>query len=79
MGIGVPFSCKQTEGSIEFSFGGDDVTPDILTIDSAENGIVKGHFDDGKVLVFEPVADVDPSTFDAQNHLSAATGVATCN
>ena len=39
-----------------------------------ENGIVKGHFKDGKAQEFSPVDDVDPDTFDAANYLSAAAG-----
>lgn len=74
VGIGVPFACKQTDKTVEFSFGGDDGIIDVLTVDSAENGIIKGHFDDGLELVFEPVADADPDSFDAQNYLSAASG-----
>lgn len=74
VGIGVPFSCKQNDGNVEFSFGGEDGTIEVLTIDSVDNKTVKGHFDDGLKLVFEPVTDVDPETFDAQNYLNAAAG-----
>ncbi len=74
VGIGVPFACKQEDGSVSFSFGGDDGIWDVLTVDSVENGIVKGHFEDGLELVFEPVAGVDPEGFDAQNYLSEAAG-----
>lgn len=75
-GIGVPFSCTQKDGSVEFSFGGEDGIIDVLTITSVENGSVRGHFDDGLELMFVPVPDVDPFKFDAKNYMKAASGEA---
>ena len=74
VGIGLPFSCEQTDGTVTFSFGGEDEEKAVLTVDSVDKGTVTGHFDDGLKLVFAPVADVDPETFDAQNYMNAAAG-----
>ena len=63
---GLPFVCEQRDDGVWFSFGGmDPESEDFLTIESVENGIVKGHFKDGKDQEFSPVSDVDPETFDA--------------
>ena len=63
---GVPFACEQRDDGVWFSFGGmDPESEDFLTIESVENGIVKGHFKDGKDQEFSPVPDADPETFDA--------------
>ncbi|MCR4685912.1 MAG: hypothetical protein K5649_10630 [Lachnospiraceae bacterium] len=53
---------------------GEDGIIDVLTITSVENGSVRGHFDDGLELMFVPVPDMDPQTFDAQNYMNAAAG-----
>ena len=74
VGIGLPFSCKQSSGSVDFSFGGEDEDLMTLTVESAQNGTVIGHFDDGIKLVFEPVPDADPDNFDAENYLKASVG-----
>ena len=42
---GLPFVCEQRDNGVWFSFGGaDPESEDFLTIESAENGIIKGHF-----------------------------------
>ncbi len=72
---GLPFVCEQRDDGVWFSFGGmDPESEDFLTIESVENGIIKGHFKDGKAQEFSPVADVDPDTFDAANYQNAAAG-----
>ncbi len=74
VGIGLPFSCTQKDGAVDFSFGGEDGIIDVLTITSVEGGSVMGHFDDGLELMFVPVPGVDPHTFDAQNYMNATAG-----
>ncbi len=72
---GLPFACEQKDGGIWFSFGGmDPESEDFLTIEFIENGIVKGHFKDGKMQEFSPVSGADPDTFDAANYHNAAVG-----
>ena len=73
-GIGLPFSCDQTDGKVEFSFGGEEEVKDVFTVESAENGTVTGHFDDGLKLVFVYEADANPDIFDAVNYVNAGTG-----
>ncbi|WP_026495778.1 hypothetical protein [Butyrivibrio sp. WCD3002] len=74
--IGVPFDITQTDGQVEFSFGGAEESKDVLVITGAENGMVYGCFEDvpDRELVFEPVADADPENFSAVNYLSSMTG-----
>ncbi|WP_029232272.1 hypothetical protein [Butyrivibrio sp. VCB2006] len=71
-GAGVPFDCVQDEGSVHFSFGSVDAIEDVFVVTSVEDGVIYGHFDDDmKIeLVFEPVPDVDPDTFNAVNYMS---------
>ena len=69
-GIGVPFSVEQKDGEVNFSFGGEDSIEDVLTITSAENGMITGHFDDGLELVFELISALDPDTFNAENYVN---------
>ncbi len=64
-GMGLPFCCTQENGKITFSFGGNDGIEDVFTVESTEYGIIKGSFDDGKEMYFEPVLDADPEAFDA--------------
>ncbi len=72
-GTGLPFCCDQEDGKITFSFGGYDSVTEVFEVTSTENGVVTGSFDDGRVLIFEPVADVDPDTFNAQNYVRPAS------
>ena len=67
-GVGVPFSCEQTEGSVKFSFGGADSIEDVLTVSSVEDGVVTGAFEDGLELVFEPIDDAVAEGFSAENY-----------
>lgn len=74
VGMGLPFACTQADGTVSFTFGGEGEEPMVLTVDSVENGAVTGHFDDGLELVFIPVPDEDPETFDAESYIHAAAG-----
>ena len=67
---GVPFDVKQADGKAAFSFGGETALESELVISSVENGVVKGAFDDGIELIFEPVDGVDPETFSAENYVN---------
>lgn len=72
---GVPFSCEQSDGEVRFSFGGDgEADSDVFTVESVENRAVVGHFNDGLKLVFVPVLDADPDSFDAVNYVNRTAG-----
>ena len=64
-GMGVPFCCEQETGKVVFTFGGEGEEPQVFTVESVEYGVMKGHFDDGITLYFEPVFDADHENFDA--------------
>lgn len=69
-GIGLPFECEQTNGTIKFFFGGPDPeNMDILTIESAKDGNITGYFKDEKGLIFAPLPDANPDDFDSQKYL----------
>ena len=73
-GIGLPFSMTQTDGAIEFSFGGaDEESKDTLIITKVEGDFVYGYFKDvpERELVFEPVVGADADTFQAENFVNA--------
>ncbi|WP_026518238.1 hypothetical protein [Butyrivibrio sp. MC2021] len=63
--MGLPFCCTQEDGKIAFSFGGNGESSDVFTVESIENGVMKGAFEDGMTMYFEPVFDADPEAFDA--------------
>jgi hypothetical protein len=64
-GTGLPFCCTQENGQIAFSYGGNGESSDVFTVESIENGVMKGHFKDTVTMYFEPVFDADPDNFDA--------------
>ncbi|MBR4759593.1 MAG: hypothetical protein IK078_05535, partial [Lachnospiraceae bacterium] len=75
---GEPFGCVQMEGKILFHFGTSSIGEKNFTVSSFEDDIIKGYFDDDKVaLVFEPVKDADPDTFDAHAYLGLEPTVET--
>jgi len=55
IGIGLPFSCIQTEGSVKFKFGGAEEPEKIFKIKSVENNVITGSFEDGQLLKFIPI------------------------
>jgi len=75
-GIGLPFSCEQSDGKISFTFGGEGEEADVFIVSSVENGAVTGYFEDvpERELVFVPMTDEDPDNFSAQNYVNAAKG-----
>ncbi|WP_028234928.1 hypothetical protein [Pseudobutyrivibrio sp. MD2005] len=68
------FECEQKEDSVTFHIGSIDPIDEEFKVISCENGIVKGSFDDGIELVFEPVEGVDVDTFSAVNYVNEANG-----
>ncbi len=71
---GAPFYCNYEGKKVTFYIGGASQTEETFTVDAIENDLVTGHFEDGIKVVFEPVPDQDPDTFDAVNYLNAAVG-----
>ncbi len=71
-GIGVPFATEIKDGNVAFSFGGADGDWDSFIVSSTDNGMITGHFESAadRELVFEPVAGVDPATFEAENYVN---------
>ncbi|SDB07363.1 hypothetical protein [Butyrivibrio sp. INlla16] len=65
---------EQGDGVVTFHIGSNDTITDEFKVDSSENGMVKGSFEDGLELVFEPLQGEDPYTFDAANYVRAARG-----
>ena len=68
-GMGLPFACEQSEGSVRFSFGGEGDGWDVFTVETVENKAVIGHFEDGKRLAFVYVPDADPDNFNAAEYM----------
>ncbi len=74
-GIGLPFACEQTDGTVVFSMGGaDEESKDILTVESVSDGWVTGTVQNGISITFAPVPDVDPDNFSAQNYINSFAG-----
>jgi len=70
VGMGLPFECRQKDGFVIFSFGGaDPENEETLTIESFENGVITGYFNNHESLIFIPVPKVNPDKFDAQKYL----------
>ncbi|WP_029320446.1 hypothetical protein [Butyrivibrio sp. AE3004] len=69
VGAGAPFDCEQTNDKVTFWFGGSEEDEDELTITEVKDGVITGHYDDGLELVFEPLTDVDPVTFNAEKYV----------
>ncbi|MBR6162364.1 hypothetical protein IKQ26_00515 [bacterium] len=69
MGIGLPFSCIQEENAVKFRFGGSEEPEETLKIESAQNEVIKGAFDDGKLLIFTPLKEENPDNFDALEYM----------
>lgn len=74
-GTGMYFLYEQkADGTVEFTFGNDDPITDTLTVKSSENGVVTGSFEDTIDMIFEPMKDEDPDTFDAVNYVRVQRG-----
>ena len=65
MGIGLPFSCVQTDNAVKFRFGGSEEPEEVFNVKHVENDAITGSFADGKMLVFTPVPEANPDKFDA--------------
>lgn len=70
-GIGLPFSCVQKDGYVKFKFGGVDESEEIFKIKNVENSVVTGYFEDGSLLIFTPVINVNPENFDAVKYIKS--------
>lgn len=68
------FEYETGEDTIDFHIGSIDPINDTFTVTSYENGIVKGHFEDGLELVFEPLTGADIETFNAVNYVNGIVG-----
>lgn len=68
-GIGLPFTCIQTNDSVKFKFGGSDEPEKIFKIKSVEDKTVTGTFDNSSLIIFTPLQNVDPDNFDAVEYL----------
>ena len=69
MGIGLPFSCIQTENFVKFKFGGSEEPEEILKIKSVKNDVIEGAYEDGRLLIFTPVLNENPDKFDAIEYM----------
>jgi hypothetical protein len=69
LGIGLPFSCKQTDNSVQFKFGGVDEPDKVFKIKSVQNGLIEGSFEDGQLIKFVPITNVNPDKFDALEYM----------
>ena len=68
-GIGLPFSCMQKKGYVKFKFGGIDEPEKTFKIKHAKNDTITGYFEDGSLLIFTPVLNVNPDNFDAVEYI----------
>jgi hypothetical protein len=66
--IGLPFSCVQTNKSVKFRFGGIREPEEIFKIKSIKNEVVTGSFDNGEILIFTPIPNENPESFDAAKY-----------
>ena len=72
-GIGLPFDIEQTNGAVEFWFGGsDEDSEDTLVITGVEAGKVMGYFKDtpDRPMIFELLEGEDPDSFSAENYVA---------
>lgn len=69
-GIGLPFSCVQSNDNVKFRFGGVEEPEETFTIKFKDNQTLTGSFKDGKLLTFEPVPNANPDNFDALEYIS---------
>lgn len=69
LGIGLPFSCIQTDNFVKFKFGGAEEPEEVFKITSVKNGVITGSFANGQVLIFTPVKNANPDKFDAIEYM----------
>lgn len=58
-GIGLPFSCVQSDGYVKFKFGGAEEPDETLKIKSFKNGVITGSFEDDLMLIFIPIPNAN--------------------
>ena len=63
-GIGLPYSCVQSEGVVKFRFGSAKEPEKVFKIKSVNNGVIKGSFEDGILIIFTPT-NINPDNFNA--------------
>ena len=68
-GIGIPFSCIQTDGYVKFKFGGAKEPEEILKIESVKNEVIIGSFKNKPLLIFEFIPNSNPDNFDAVEYM----------
>lgn len=68
-GIGLPFSCVQSNGYVKFKFGGAEEPDETLKIKSVKNGIITGSFEDNLLRIFIPIPNANPDNFDAVEYI----------
>jgi hypothetical protein len=71
-GIGLPFDCVQSDGTVSFTFGGAGEEESVLKVTAAAEGVVKGYFEDvpDRELEFHLLPQEDPETFSAENYVN---------
>ncbi len=50
-GIGLPFSCVQTDGYVKFRFGGIDEPEKVFKVKFAKNGVIIGFFENSSLII----------------------------
>ena len=65
-GIGLPFSCIQTENSVRFKFGGITEPEEVLEIKSIDSEGITGSYGNGELLKFIPIPNANPDNFNAE-------------
>lgn len=71
-GIGLPFSCVQTDKNVKFKFGGSKEPEKIFKIKSIKNGVITGAFKNEQLLIFTPIPNVNPKSFDAAKYIKTS-------
>ena len=69
LGIGLPFSCVQTDGLVKFRFGGVDEPEEIFKIKSMENSVITGSFMNEQDFTFVLILDANSDNFDAIEYM----------
>ena len=69
-GIGLPFSCEQKYGYVKFRFGGIQESEETFIIESAEKDVITGFFENGSLVIFSTIKNVNPDNFDAVKYMN---------
>ena len=68
LGIGLPFSCKQTKNTVKFQFADVEEPEEVFKIKSVKNKEITGSFEDGSLIIFTLIPNVNPDKFDAAEY-----------